>query len=58
MRTLRIATALLSASTLILGSWAVVVARDDEISAILPVTGTLEVAWQPGGTFDVQDRVF
>jgi hypothetical protein len=58
MRTLRIATALLSASTLILGSTAVVVASDDEISAILPVTGTLEVGWQPGGTFDVQDRVF
>jgi len=58
MRTLRVFTFLLAATTLVLGSWAAVVAEDDEVSPILPVTGTFEVALQPGGTFDVQDRVF
>lgn len=58
MRTLWVAVVLFAATTLVLGSWVAVVAKDEEISPIAPVTGTLEVAWLPGGTFDVQDRVF
>jgi hypothetical protein len=52
------AVVLFAATTLVLGSWVAVVAKDEEISPIAPVTGRLEVAWQPGGTFDVRDRVF
>ncbi len=58
MRTRRVAAILLAAATLVLGSLLTAVAKDADVSPILPVTGTLEVAWQPGGTFDVQDRVF
>jgi hypothetical protein len=52
------AVVLFAATTLVLGSWVAVVAKDEEISPIAQVMGRFEVAWQPGGTFDVRDRVF
>ena len=59
MRTLRTATLLLASLVLVLGSTAVAATKDEEtVSPIVPVTGSLDVEWLPGGTFDVQDRVF
>ena len=60
MRTLRTVTLFLAVLPLALGSTVAALATSDgeTYSAITPVTGSLGVARLPGGTFDVQDRVF
>lgn len=59
MRALRIATMLLSVLALSVGS-AVAAAATDQASdiTITPVAGTLTVHQLPGGTFDVENRIF
>jgi hypothetical protein len=63
MRALRVATLLLATLSLLLGTVAAALATttDDEPVddySIRAVAGKLEVHQLPGGTFDVQDRVF
>ena len=59
MRALRTVTLFLAVMALAVGSTVVAAATSEEtVSPIVPVTGSLSVARLPGGTFDVQDRVF
>lgn len=62
MRTLRTATLILTTLALAAGSATMVLAKegktDGAVDPITHVTGSLDVDWLPGGTFDVQDRVF
>jgi hypothetical protein len=58
MRTLRRVTVLLAALAMALGPGAVTTIADEVDSPIAPVTGSIDVGWLPGGSFDVQGRVF
>ena len=58
MRAMRIATLLLVVLSLMGGTSAMVMATTGETDAIREVAGSLEVHRLPGGTFDVEDRVF
>jgi hypothetical protein len=58
MRALRIGTLMLAIVALVGGATVAAVAADDADRSIGPVAGTLAVHQLPGGTFDVQDRVF
>ena len=62
MRTLRTATLILTTLALAAGSATMGLAKeaktDGAVDPITHVTGSLDVDWLPGGTFDVQDRVF
>lgn len=59
MRALRIATLLLAVLSLMGTATTMVVAGADETDdSIRPVAGTVDVQRLPGGTFEVEDRIF